>query len=101
MSCLRKDPEERPSSAEELADALLQCQDAALWSIADACQWWESVFDGPRDDLDDFNDNSRPGDSVNSPKEGRREVSPPHDTHVGNLDEHAQPIDQPSEKTAL
>ena len=54
MSCLRKDPEERPTSADELADALLQCQDAGNWTIADACQWWESVFDGPRDDLDDL-----------------------------------------------
>ena len=60
MSCLRKDPVERPSSAEELAEALLQCRDAGLWSIADACGWWEAVFDGPRDELDDFNDNSRP-----------------------------------------
>jgi len=41
MSCLRKSPEERPFSADDLADSLRQCQDANRWTAAEAIQWWE------------------------------------------------------------
>ena len=60
MSCLRKNPEERPSSVSELADTLAQCEDAQSWTQADACQWWEQVYEGPRDESASFGDN-QPG----------------------------------------
>lgn len=43
MSCLRKDPNERPRSIEDLQSALLQCQ-ADDWTRGDALQWWEIEF---------------------------------------------------------
>jgi serine/threonine-protein kinase len=42
MSCLRKSPEERPLSADDLADSLRYCQDANRWTPADAIHWWEA-----------------------------------------------------------
>jgi serine/threonine-protein kinase len=42
MSCLRKSPDERPMSADDLADSLRHCQDANRWTPADAIQWWEA-----------------------------------------------------------
>lgn len=42
MSCLRKSPDERPLSAEDLADSLRHCQDANRWTPADAIHWWET-----------------------------------------------------------
>ncbi len=42
MSCLRKSPEERPMTADDLADSLQHCQDANHWTPADAIQWWEA-----------------------------------------------------------
>ncbi len=42
MSCLRKSPDERPMSAEDLADSLRHCQDANRWTMAEAIQWWEA-----------------------------------------------------------
>lgn len=101
MSCLRKDPDERPTSAEDLADALMQCRDAGLWSVADACQWWESVFDGPRDDLGDFNDNPRPGPGINPPDKDRASGESNSDANVAELSDNANPTNKPSEKTAL
>ncbi len=44
MSCLRKDPQERPQSVDDLADALRQCKDAYHWSAGDAYRWWEEVI---------------------------------------------------------
>lgn len=41
MSCLRKDPDERPLSVEDLKEALLECADAGTWTDADALHWWE------------------------------------------------------------
>jgi hypothetical protein len=42
MSCLRKSPEERPMSADDLADSLRHCQDANGWTASEAMQWWEA-----------------------------------------------------------
>lgn len=44
MSCLRKDPEQRPRSVQELADSLRQCNDAYGWSAAEADRWWEQAW---------------------------------------------------------
>ncbi|MDG2221847.1 MAG: protein kinase, partial [Rubripirellula sp.] len=43
MSCLRKDPDERPRSIEDLQSALLQCN-ADDWTRDDALHWWEIEF---------------------------------------------------------
>ena len=43
MSCLRKDPEERPRSIEDLQSALRQCE-ADEWTLGDALRWWEVDF---------------------------------------------------------
>jgi serine/threonine protein kinase len=43
MSCLRKDPNERPRSIEDLQSALLQCK-VDDWTRGDALQWWEIEF---------------------------------------------------------
>jgi len=40
MDCLRKDPVDRPSSAEELADRLSRC-DVGAWTRHDAKRWWQ------------------------------------------------------------
>ena len=44
MSCLRKEPEDRPRSAQELADALLQCAASSEWSEAEIEHWWDDFF---------------------------------------------------------
>ena len=44
MSCLRKDPQDRPLTVEDLASALRQCGDASDWSAGDALNWWEVEF---------------------------------------------------------
>jgi serine/threonine-protein kinase len=44
MSCLRKEPRERPLSIDDLESALRQCTDAGCWSAADALRWWEVEF---------------------------------------------------------
>jgi hypothetical protein len=41
LSCLAKDPESRPPSAEWLADRLLECPTAQLWTPQRAREWWE------------------------------------------------------------
>ena len=43
MSCLRKDPEERPRSIEDLQSALRQCS-SEEWTRGDALHWWEIEF---------------------------------------------------------
>jgi len=40
LACLEKKPEDRPKSANELAEQLAACNVAA-WSRTDACAWWE------------------------------------------------------------
>tara|TARA_R110002049_G_scaffold46487_1_gene135192 strand:- start:150286 stop:152427 length:2142 start_codon:yes stop_codon:yes gene_type:complete len=44
MSCLRKNPDDRPSSVVELADALSQCIDTDRWAESDKSQWWDDFF---------------------------------------------------------
>ena len=46
MSCLRKDPTERPRNMEDLASALRSCDDAGQWNEVDTIEWWEQVFPG-------------------------------------------------------
>ncbi len=41
LACLRKKPDERPASAEELSRLLSACEDAGKWGAQEACQWWE------------------------------------------------------------
>lgn len=43
LDCLRKDPVDRPESAEALADRLAGCEVAA-WTNQDAQRWWEHTF---------------------------------------------------------
>jgi eukaryotic-like serine/threonine-protein kinase len=45
LSCLAKEPEARPPSAEWLADELVQCQTARPWTPSRARQWWEENAD--------------------------------------------------------
>ena len=67
MSCLRKDPRDRPHTARDLVDALMQCEIADEWSDADASDWWQQFFHarhdspvagGPRDGSSSFVDNT-------------------------------------------
>jgi serine/threonine-protein kinase len=41
LSCLAKDPSERPASASALADALAACDARAEWSGPHAHAWWD------------------------------------------------------------
>lgn len=45
MSCLRKDPKDRPRSIDDLAAALRQCDDAGGWTDIDALRWWQVLQD--------------------------------------------------------
>jgi serine/threonine-protein kinase len=42
MSCLAKDPFDRPANADALRSALLACSDAGRWTEADAASWWRT-----------------------------------------------------------
>ena len=44
MRCLAKSPEERPSSAGELAGLLDRCVVAGSWTAADARGWWDDFL---------------------------------------------------------
>jgi serine/threonine-protein kinase len=46
LSCLAKEPEARPSSAEWLAARLAECDTAAAWTPAHAREWWEQNLSG-------------------------------------------------------
>lgn len=52
MSCLRKDPADRPPSIDDLDAALRDCRDADHWSAADAIRWWEIEFGATLQDDD-------------------------------------------------
>ena len=41
LSCLAKDPEDRPSSAEWLGNQLAECRTAQRWTPQRAREWWE------------------------------------------------------------
>ena len=42
LSCLAKDPADRPPSAETLAALLAECETAGDWRPARAHEWWET-----------------------------------------------------------
>lgn len=44
MSCLRKDPVERPRSVDDLAATLRSCVDVVSWNEGDAMDWWQNEF---------------------------------------------------------
>jgi serine/threonine protein kinase len=44
LSCLRKFPEERPRTVDELAETLQHCADSTRWSFGEARRWWEQVY---------------------------------------------------------
>jgi serine/threonine-protein kinase len=46
LSCLAKDPDERPASAEWLAARLAECEIAGDWTPERARAWWDSVRAG-------------------------------------------------------
>lgn len=46
LSCLAKDPDERPESAERLAERLAECETAGDWTPARARAWWEASRTG-------------------------------------------------------
>jgi serine/threonine-protein kinase len=46
MRCLAKNPEQRPSGAEELEQALARCATVDGWSDEAARAWWETNLAG-------------------------------------------------------
>jgi hypothetical protein len=44
LKCLQKAPEQRPASAEALADALAACVPSSPWTKHDAVRWWSAHF---------------------------------------------------------
>ncbi len=40
LTCLAKEPDERPATALIVREALLACADAGAWSAGDAARWW-------------------------------------------------------------
>jgi serine/threonine-protein kinase len=42
MACLRKNPRDRPASAEELLRMVSNCKTAGLWDQSEAKTWWEA-----------------------------------------------------------
>jgi serine/threonine-protein kinase len=42
LACLAKDPDERPPSAEWLAERLAECETAGAWTPERAREWWEA-----------------------------------------------------------
>ncbi len=56
LSCLRKYPEERPRTVDELAETLQHCADASRWSIGEARRWWESIYQAADTHENEHND---------------------------------------------
>jgi hypothetical protein len=48
LSCLAKDPSDRPQSAEALSQSLQHCRDAATWTETDAGAWWARRVEAAR-----------------------------------------------------
>lgn len=43
MSCLHKNPDERPQSAIELFNMLQECPDAGVWNLSQRIYWWNET----------------------------------------------------------
>lgn len=58
LSCLNKDPSQRPQSAVQLAAKLAECEPLTPWSEAEAANWWlaSSCMAGIGDDNDSLMD---------------------------------------------
>ena len=50
MSCLAKDPSDRPASAAHLADLLRAC-DCGSWTAEDARLWWQEFGEAARNEV--------------------------------------------------
>ena len=50
LQCLRKHPDDRPSSARALRDALRRCDEVRPWTTGEAAVWWETVRSAARSD---------------------------------------------------
>jgi serine/threonine protein kinase len=50
MSCLKKNPDERPQSAAHLAALLAACESESPWSRQQSLEWWETFDCSPRDE---------------------------------------------------
>ena len=50
MSCLAKDPADRPASARAFGELLLAC-DCGRWSDEDARLWWEEFGEAARSEV--------------------------------------------------
>ena len=62
LSCLAKEPGDRPPSAEWLADRLAMCQTPGQWTPKRAREWWErNVPTGARDATRGTGDRTRTG----------------------------------------
>ena len=62
LSCLAKDPADRPASAEWLADRLALCQIPGQWTPKRAREWWErNVLNSARAEAKGEGDHTRTG----------------------------------------
>jgi serine/threonine-protein kinase len=43
MTCLKKNPKDRPQTAAALRDLLVKAPEANQWSETEACQWWRDL----------------------------------------------------------
>ncbi len=44
MSCLNKDPSDRPINAQDLREKLEKCADAQIWDESRARTWWQATW---------------------------------------------------------
>jgi serine/threonine-protein kinase len=66
LSCLAKEPEARPPSAEWLGDRLAECHTAQRWTPRRAREWWEryGLADVPPDSVGPEDSTGTPGTPV-------------------------------------
>jgi hypothetical protein len=58
LQCLRKDPDDRPSSARDLRKRLRRCQ-VPPWTSSEAAQWW-TTFRSQAADRQETGDGNHP-----------------------------------------